>query len=368
MNQHPSGPNAPTTLRHDYGVSAGELIRFELHARGLTQADLAARAGVSAKHLNQVIQGVVPLSADTALRLERTLGTPAAILSQADAISQSHKHRAKSHVSMAEHRAWYEKFPQPALRRLGQYEPSAPIESQIEALLEYLGVADPNAFDAVYGEALISFRRAQRWIVDPYATALWLRSAELRASEIEGAVYDKTRFRDLLRDLPELTTLEMADAFPRLQDLCADAGVAVVYNPGIDGTRVSAAVRWLGPERPVIALSERGKFEDSLWFSFFHEAAHVVLHPRRKSVVELSDPDDGDGAESEANEFAKATILCGYLDDLMGTETREQIVELAGRAGIDPGLAAAIRAYEGDADGWRIASKLRRKLDVRDLT
>ena len=78
----------PKHLDHDYGVTPGELIRFEINARGFSQADLAARARVSARHLNQVIQDAVPLSADTAIRLERTLGIPAAILTQADAVTK----------------------------------------------------------------------------------------------------------------------------------------------------------------------------------------------------------------------------------------------------------------------------------------
>lgn len=367
MNNRMPPDQAPKPLEHDYGVTPGEIIRFELRARGLTQADLAVRASVSAKHLNQVIQDAVPLSADTAMRLERTLGIPATVLTQADAINQTNKQRDKLRKTLTDHRAWFAKFPSTALMKLKITTATSTLEAQIENLLVYLGVADPDAFDAVYGEGVLSFRRAQRWKADPYATALWLRSAELRAEVLEVQPYNKTAFTDLLRELPELTLRPIAEAFPILQARCAEVGVAVVYNPGIDGTRTSAAVRWLGPERPVIALSERGQFEDSLWFSFFHEAGHIALHPRRKSVIELDGADNEDGAETDANNFAKKTILRGRERALTELNTREDIEAFSKELGIHPGLAASIRAYEMDKFAWRLASGLRRKLDASVL-
>jgi HTH-type transcriptional regulator/antitoxin HigA len=357
----------PEPLGHDYGVKPGELIRFELSARGLTQADLATRAGISAKHLNQVIQDAVPLSAETALRLERALGIPAAILTQADAVNQANKQRTKFRETLAEHTAWFTQFPRQILLQLEVINARDPLDAQIEELLKWLGVADSTAYDAVYGEAALSFRRAQHWKVDPHATALWLRSAELKAQTVHVGRYTKAAFVSLLPDLRRLTVDPIGESFPRLQRLCAEVGVTVVFTHGIDGTRASAAVRWLGPERPVIALTERGKHEDSLWFSFFHEAGHIVRHPQRKSVIELDDADDQDGAETEANDFAKATLLQGRLDQLPNLDSVEQLQAFADDLGIHPGIAAAIRAYDLDTDAWRLAAKLRRKLDASTI-
>lgn len=368
MNQSSKPQQVPQPLDHDYGVTPGDLIRFELNARGFTQADLAARAGTSAKHLNQVIQDAVPLSAETALRLERTLGIPAVVLTQADAVNQANKQRDKLRKGLIDHRDWYLKFPKPALQKLSIVNAKSSVQNQIEDLLVYLGVADPAAYDAVYGEAVLSFRRSQRWTVAPHVTALWLRSAELKADDLEVEPYNKVAFIALLEQLPAVTLLPMSEAFPLLQERCAKVGVAVVFNPSLDGTRASAAVRWLGPERPVIVLTERGKFEDSVWFSFFHEAAHVVLHPRRKSLIELEGPDDSDGAETDANNYAKKILLRGRGRELMKLDGREQLVEFAEKVGIHPGLVACIWAYDRDKTAWPVAAKLRAKLDISKLS
>lgn len=364
MNQR----STPQPLAHDYGVTPGDLIRFELNARGITQADLAARAGTSAKHLNQVIRDAVPLSADTALRLERTLGVPAEVLTQADAINQANKQRDKLRAALIGHRTWFANFPKAVLLKLDIVNAKTSLETQIEDLLIFLGVADPDAYDAVYGEGVLSFRRSQRWSVNPHVTALWLRSAELKAEDLEVRPYNRAAFVEQLDDLRDLTLLPMGRAFPQLQSRCAKVGVAVVFNAGIEGTRASAAVRWLGPDRPVIVLTERGKHEDSLWFSFFHEAGHVVLHPRRKSLIELDGADDQDGGESEANDFAKKVILRGRRRELTKLETREELVAFSQEVGVHPGLAGCIWAYDRDKSAWPIATKLRTKLDTSTLT
>lgn len=364
MTPHTARPAAiPQPLDHDYGVTPGELIRFEINARGLSQADLAARAGVSAKHVNQVIQDAVPLSAETALRLERALGIPAVILTQADAVNQANKQRIKVRARLAEHRAWFEEFPRAVLLKHRIVTAHAAIEIQIEELLEFLGVADPKAYDTVYADTVLSFRRAQQWSLNLHATSLWLRFAERKAGDLDVAPYDRLRFTALLKQLPTLTVDPLEVSFPILQQRCAEVGVAVVYSPCIEGTRASAAVRWLGPERPIIALTDRGKYEDSFWFSLFHESGHIVLHPRRKSIIDVEGADDEDGGETAANNFAKTTLLQGRLKELMKLETREEVTAFAGRLGIHPGVAAALRAYELGQDAWRLASKLRRKID-----
>ena len=56
-------------------MSAPEMLREAIELQGLGQAWLARRTGLSAKHINQVVTGKVPLSADVAVRIERFIPT-----------------------------------------------------------------------------------------------------------------------------------------------------------------------------------------------------------------------------------------------------------------------------------------------------
>ena len=55
----------------DYAIPPGETLRELLDEQGMTQRELARRADLSPKHVNQLLHGLVPLSADVATRLER---------------------------------------------------------------------------------------------------------------------------------------------------------------------------------------------------------------------------------------------------------------------------------------------------------
>ena len=58
--------------------------------------------------------------------------------------------------------------------------------------------------------------------------------------------------------------------------------------PELPKTGTSGATRWLTPEKALIQLSLRHKSDDQLWFTFFHETGHVLLHGKR--VVSSSSP------------------------------------------------------------------------------
>lgn len=367
MTKSPAQRARPALLEHDYEVTPGEYLRAELSTRGVSQADLAVRAGVSAKHLNQVVQDVVPLSPDTALRLERALGISADLLAQLDASQQAKKGRNKAEAKLSDYKAWFAEFSLPMLLEHHVVTAKATVEHQIEELLAFFGVAEPSGYEKMYAESLQSFRRAQHLNINAHATAIWLRLAERKAETLALAPYVKIDFAALLTELPSLTLQPLAQSFPVLQQRCSEVGVAVVYTPSLAGTRASAAVRWLGPERPVIALTGRGRYEDSVWFSFFHESGHVIHHPKRKSVIEFEGDDDGDGAETLANNYAKKTLLRGRVKELSTVTTAAEVKALAEDLDIHPGIPAGIRAYELGNEGFRRFAKLRRKLDDASL-
>lgn len=359
------GQPLPTEFRPTRGITPGNLIRRELNAHGISQSQLSSRTGLSTKHINQVIQGVVPLSTSTALLLERALGLSANLLTSMEAEQQASLGRTQDRKQLATFVDWFQEFPLGELMRRGIITRSSAVEDQIGQLLTFFGVVDPVTFDRLYAEEALSFRRSQHLVVNSKATAVWLRLAERDASALDCGPYERKAFATLIEDLPKLTHLPLAKAFPQLQTYCARAGVPVVHVANIDGARAYAATRWLGPHRPMIALTGRGKFEDGVWFSFFHEAGHILLHPERRSMVHLEDlrGDDGDGAETEADSFAQQVLLDG-IDELhlRAVNSLADVKNLAAKAGVHAGIVAGQAAYVQDTSAmWAKFRPLRRK-------
>ena len=55
-------------------------------------------------------------------------------------------------------------------------------------------------------------------------------------------------------------------------------------------------------------MSDRYKRDDHFWFTFFHEAAHILLHGKRTLIVESEDRTK-DEKELEADSFARESLI-----------------------------------------------------------
>ena len=55
-------------------------------------------------------------------------------------------------------------------------------------------------------------------------------------------------------------------------------------------------------------LSDRGKKDDILWFTLFHEIAHLIKHSKKEVFIDLEDAKIND-IEKEADEFAKNILI-----------------------------------------------------------
>ena len=79
--------------------------------------------------------------------------------------------------------------------------------------------------------------------------------------------------------------------------------------------------------------------DDHLWFTFFHEAAHILLHPKRHTFVELNGTNNS--REREANQFA-ADLLIPPAAWMLITQTKPrggvEVQALASKLGIAPGI------------------------------
>ena len=62
----------------------GETLLEILEDRGMSQAELAERTGRPKKTINEIIKGKVALTPETAIQLERVLGTPASFWNNRD--------------------------------------------------------------------------------------------------------------------------------------------------------------------------------------------------------------------------------------------------------------------------------------------
>jgi HTH-type transcriptional regulator/antitoxin HigA len=362
----------PREFVPDWGAPPGALIQRELDARGFSQADVAARSNISAKHVNQLLRGHVPLSPDVALALERVLGVPAELWLRMDISWQAAKARKNAHESLSSLLQWKKKFPASELTRNEVINPNSQPSEQVDELLRFFQVADINAFDRVWLAPQANYKRSQKFTVDPYATALWRRLAERQAQEQldDAGTYDHAVLRAVAAKLPPLTREPARTGLHCARQQLRSAGVLLAFVPEILGTRLCGATWWLSASHPVIALSGRHKFADVYWFTLLHEIAHVLLHPKRITYLDFDGKivvdEDADRQEGAANTFAENILLPeNYRRELLLLQTHDEMIQFADRVGISPGVAAG--QYGHYTEDWRRFGKLRETIEFSDI-
>ena len=122
-----------------------------------------------------------------------------------------------------------------------------------------------------------------------------------------------------------------------MKSLCAEAGVALVFVPEIKGCPVSGLTRWLSPTKALIQMSLRHKTDDQFWFTFFHEAGHILHDGKKKIFIDDNRPEDD--REKKANRFAADFLIPPEATpELWTLTTRTSVRDFAKRMGIAPGI------------------------------
>jgi HTH-type transcriptional regulator/antitoxin HigA len=343
----------------DWALSPGESILDMAGERGWTQVELAKRLGYTEKHISQLTSGKVPLTEDMALRLSRVLGSTPDFWRALEANYRKHAARLVEVKSYTDWAPWLKQLPikemmaSQAISHLRNDKKNKP--EIVAACLRFFGVASPDEWEIQYAGMQVSFRKSHaNRQSDIGAISAWLRMGE-REVEIQGAVpkYDKARFDKALKTIRALTCQPPEEFEPRMRQLLRDAGVSLALVPAIPRAYVSGVARWLNPSRPMIQLSLFGKTNDKFWFTFFHEAAHILLHANTREEKKSVFLDDTHGypsnnlQEQAANQWAADWLIPPEESiALSGLHTRTAVESFAHRIGIHPGIVVGRLQHE----------------------
>lgn len=330
----------------DLAIAPGELLQEELKAIGMTQKELALRTGRPAQTINEVIQATKQITHETALQLEKVLGIPAGFWMRLEANYRLNLARLHDLEELRRQEEWLKEFPIREMEKRRWIETHPKKSDKVRAVLELLGVASFQAWQ----QTVVGFRITPSAKVSAGALAVWLRQGELEGRKVPIGPYDEAKFRQALDSIRALTTEAPSVFLARLQELCAAAGVAVVFIPELPRSGANGAARWLRRDSALIQLSLRYKTNDHLWFSFFHEAYHILRHRMRKVHIDWAERvNDEDSLEEQADNFAANYLIPpeawqAFLEE--NDITRHAIVLFAEEVGIAPGIVVGRLQHE----------------------
>lgn len=346
----------------------GDTLAETLEELGMSQAELARRMGRPTKTINEIVQGKTAILPETAFQLENVLGIPASFwlareTAYRTALARSARDSADAAPDTVE---WAKQFPCKEMAKRGWIESCAKTSDYVQSLFSFFRVASVSAWETTWNRPEVAFRRSLAKEGNRYAVSAWLRRGEIEAAAVRTRPYDAAAFRAALARCRTLTTAKPEVFCPGVQKACADAGVAVLFVRELPSASVSGAARWLTARRALIQLTLRFKTDNQLWFSFFHEAAHILLHPKKGIFV-----DNGHGTstqEKEADAFASNMLIPDEaFDDFARLRpiSAQRVKAFAAKQGIAPGIVVGRLQHERILP-FNQLNQLKRRLEWTD--
>lgn len=346
---------ATHTFSPDWVSPPGNTISDLLEERDWTEAQMADRLGCDENYVNRLVNGEELMTGETAVKLERVLGSTAQFWLRREAQYRTRLANIEQEKQLQTWVSWLDKIPVKELmkqdvitnqRLVAKNKPAV-----VKELLQFFGVASPDEWQEFYVGMEYAYRRTRADQSDVGAIAAWIRRGEILAEQLNYPKYNKSNFQKLVQEeLRKLTVLDPHEFWPKMQKLCGEAGVVLVVVPSIPRAHVSGMARWLNSHKALIQLSLYGKQNDRFWFTLFHEVAHILLHD--KNDIFLDEWDGGTELKSEQEEEAdqwsrEFLIPQEYEAELRQLKSEDAVAEFAGRVGIHPGIVVGRLQHDG---------------------
>lgn len=321
----------------DWASPPGDTISDILRERDISDIEFARQIEQTSQDANNLLQGRSTITIAIARKLEQVLGGSVEFWIARD--FQYRQDVARLHVTEEK---WLSELPVGDMIKFGWLKPVPLPSEEVSACLRFFDVPDVRAWGEKYRslQQMAAFRTSPSFDSRPAAVAAWLRRAEIEADGIKCNTWDAERFARSLSEIRSLTREKNPDRFiPELKNCSAESGVAVVVLRAPSGCRASGATRFLSSNKALLQLSFRYLTDDHFWFTFFHEAGHLLLHGDRGFFLEGADT-PSTVQEEEANEFAAGTLVPPDFQ-LAFSKLRPDsraLIRFAMRIGISPGI------------------------------
>ena len=311
----------------------GRDLAEKLEEMGLDENDLAARMGYTPKAVNDILQGNSRITPEVALSLEMITEIPADYWLRSQIAYDEFVTRERIKASLSDQSLWKKSFPSEINVRDWVRQDKDDAKSLVP-LLKFFAVASPQAWDGYYKDAKlkVAFRISLAEVKDPYATSAWIRRGEILSDRDPMEKQEQIPVRKRLKAaLPEIIAFAAAnktlpkrakkityttpeadvvdDCMTGLQELCRKIGIRVLFVQNFKSAPIHGMYRWY-KDVPLIQLHDRFEKRATMWFTFFHELAHVLYHGKKRICLQnIEITHNHPEKEDEANCFAQKCML-----------------------------------------------------------
>ncbi len=301
-----------TGISRDLVIHPGETIAELLEDRGITQAELAARTGVSAAYISSLISGKKNISTNIAMSLEYALGVPKSfwLNLQANYDAELLELNESATITDAERQVYHSlsevvKY----LRQIHQIPACQKVEETILTLRKSFQVSNLENLKGLVPQG--AFRMSAKAHVDPDVLGAWIRLCQI-SGEISTAstCFDKEKIDNLIADIKKVMLKSPDNLQQELTSVMLQYGIDFSVVKNFRGAPVQGYISQKKDGVYQMVLTIRGAYADIFWFSLFHEIGHIVNGDISKGVKFIDSQNNCDGErEHAADLFASNALL-----------------------------------------------------------
>ena len=299
-----------TGISRDLIIHPGETIADVLEDRGITQTELASRAGVSPAYVSNVLAGKKGISANFAMGLEYALGVPKSFWLNLQANYESELLELNEEQTITDEERNAREALKDVIKYLRKTEKMPSRESKdasILSLRKALQISNiANLKEMIPSGA---FRMSSSTTVNPYVLGAWIRLCQIAGdSQILSEKFDKSLTADLIDAIKKIMCTKNADIQQELKKVLSSYGIDFSIVKNFRGAPVQGYISQKEDDVYQMVLTIRGSFADIFWFSLFLLFGHIVNGDIRKTTKFVDDGCDQD-KEAAADRFAKNMLL-----------------------------------------------------------
>lgn len=295
-------------LSRDFIIHPGETLKDIIDDREMSQKELAARCGVTEKHISTIVNCEKPISIAFAKKLEYALGIDSSfwINLQANYDKELLEYKEINEISKEEIDILKQlKDIIKYLVKFNFLEDKLSEVSKIVELRKILRVSNlTNILNVSYNAA---YRARTNCTVNPYVLFAWQRICELRTEQIK--ISQELNIEKLKNKVYEIKNImNNSQNFQKdLEKLFAECGIAFCVIRNFTGAPVQGFIKQTEDKKIILCVTIRGAYADIFWFTVFHEIAHIINGDIKQKFIDFTTIDSE--IEEKADNVASNMII-----------------------------------------------------------
>lgn len=325
----------------EYIIAPGETILEMLETNSMTQLDLAYKTGINKKTINEIVKGKAPITVATALKLEYVFDIKASFWCNLESNYREKLERKKDFESIINEEKYLNDIPylEMSKRKWDFIEPTNDSYERVINLRKFFAVASLE-FDTELKRKLV-FRKSANKNFSFESLYCFLRYGEIQSNKEVYNKFDIDELKKASLEIRKLANNSFLSQFEKIKKILLQCGVYLVYETNLPHTYINGVSYKITPDKAIIMISNKGKKDDILWFTFFHEIAHLIKHSKKEVFID-SDNDIKNDIEYEADEYSRNILIPdNEYDDFVKTTkkyTTNAICDFARKNNILPGI------------------------------